>query len=139
MAKEYYQQRLALSREMGWQSAIALVLGNLAGVDIELGQLAAARAGLHEGLALAQQSGQPYLVVGVVNNFGFLFHAEGQTERALALFGLVRNQPSWTSDFQRQMDRTLAEWALDPSVVEAGLKAGEALDWDETVKELLAG
>jgi hypothetical protein len=32
----------------------------------------------------------------------------------------------------------LAEWALDPSVVEAWLKQGEALDWDATIKELLA-
>jgi CheY-like chemotaxis protein len=31
----------------------------------------------------------------------------------------------------------LAEWALDPAVVETELKKGEALDWDETVKELL--
>jgi hypothetical protein len=35
------------------------------------------------------------------------------------------------------LEITLAEWALDSSVVEAGLKAGEALDWEETVRELL--
>jgi hypothetical protein len=33
----------------------------------------------------------------------------------------------------------LTEWALDPSVMEAGLKKGEELDWDETVKELMGG
>ena len=32
-----------------------------------------------------------------------------------------------------------AEWALDPSVVEAGMKKGEELDWEETVRELLKG
>jgi hypothetical protein len=34
---------------------------------------------------------------------------------------------------------TLAEWALDPSVVDAGVKKGEELDWEETVRELLQG
>jgi len=33
----------------------------------------------------------------------------------------------------------LTEWALDPSVVEAGMKKGEELDWEETVRELLTG
>ena len=69
--------------------------------------------------------------------FGNLAHAEGQTERALALLGLARHQPAWSSDDQHHLDKMLAEWALDPSVVEAGLKKGEELDWDETVKELL--
>jgi hypothetical protein len=32
---------------------------------------------------------------------------------------------------------TRAEWALDPSVVEAGLAKGAELDWDETIEELL--
>ena len=105
--------------------------------DIKLGQLAAARAGLREGLALAQRLGALPWVVGAVMDFADLAHAEGQTERALALLGLARNQPAWSSDHQRELDATLAEWALDPSVVEAGLKKGEALDWDETVKELL--
>jgi hypothetical protein len=35
------------------------------------------------------------------------------------------------------MDRMLAEWGLDPSVVEAGLAKGAELDWDETIGELL--
>jgi hypothetical protein len=71
--------------------------------------------------------------------FGFLAHAEGQTERALAYIGLVRRQPAWGSDNQRILDAALAEWALDPSVAEAGLQAGESLDWDATVQELLKG
>jgi hypothetical protein len=35
------------------------------------------------------------------------------------------------------MDIILAEWALDPSVVEAGLAKGAELDWDKTIEELL--
>ena len=71
--------------------------------------------------------------------FAKLVRAEGQTERALALIGLALNQPAWSSEFQRQLDIALAQWALDPSVIEAGMKKGEALDFQETVQELLKG
>jgi hypothetical protein len=36
------------------------------------------------------------------------------------------------------MDKLLAEWGLDPSVVEAGLARGAGLDWEETIRNLLA-
>lgn len=139
LAKEYRQQYLTNYREIGNPGGIALALANLAGSQISLGQLAAARAGLQEALEISERVGFPQWALLAVDNFACLAYEEGQTERALALYGLVSSQPAWTSDRQRQMDRNLAEWALDPSVVEAGLKAGEALDWDETVKELLAG
>lgn len=137
VAKEYRQQMLALAREIGAPMGIALGLGNLACSDILLGQLAAARAGLREALEISERIDFLPWALFAVFIFGDLAYAEGQTERALALYGLVRNQPAWTSDLQRQMDRSLAEWALDPFVVEAGMKKGAELDWDETVKELL--
>jgi len=136
VAKEYYQQALALAREIA-QDSVALFLLNLAANDIKLGQLAAARAGLREGLAL--RVGALSWVVRAVKSFGYLAHAEGQSERALALLGLAGNHPAWNSDNQRDLDMTLAEWALDPSVVEAGLKKGEGLGWDTTIQELLKG
>ena len=138
-ARDYFQQMIAICREIGTQHAFALGLINLAAIDIQLGQLAEARGNLHEGLALAQRLGTLPWVVAAVRGFGNLAHAERQTERALALFGLARKHPAWSSENQLDMDQILVEWALDPSVVEAGLKAGEALDWDETVKELLKG
>ena len=139
-ARSNLQQALALAREMGAQHSIALGLVNLAYVDIKLGQLAAARAGLREGLALALRLGAlPYIMVGAVSNFAELALAEGQTEWALALCGLARRQPAWSNDDQRLMDETLARWALDPSVVEAGLANGAELDWDTTIQELLKG
>jgi tetratricopeptide (TPR) repeat protein len=139
LAKEYQQQYLTNYREIGNPGGIALALANLAGSQISLGQLAAARAGLQEALEISERVGFPQWALLAVDNFACLAYEEGQTERALALYGLVSSQPAWTSDRQRQMDRNLAEWALDPSVIEAGLKKGAELDWDETVKELLAG
>jgi len=138
-ARDYYQQMLALAPEVGSQAAIALGLINVAEMDIQLGQLAEARAGLREGLALAQRVGAHPWVLAAVKGFGNLAYAERQTERALALLGLVRNHPVWNGDMQRDLEMMLVELALDPSVVEAGLKQGEALDWDATVKELMKG
>ncbi len=129
---------MAFAREIGAQKAVALWLINLGYLDSKLGQLAAARADLREGLALAQRLGALPLAGEAVMYFGSLAHAEGQTERSLALFGLARNQPAWNSENQGILDTTLAEWALDPSVVEAGMAKGKELDWDETVKELLS-
>lgn len=135
----YQQQALALAREIGAQSSIALFLIALSFGDIKLGELAAARTKLREGLALALRLGAFSRVVQAVMNFAELAHAEGQTEQALALFGLARRHPAWSSDDRRDLDLTLAEWALDPAVVEAGLAQGAALDWEATLQELLKG
>jgi hypothetical protein len=55
----------------------------------------------------------------------------------LELLGVARIQPAWDNITQHEMDLTLAEWALDPSLVEAGMAKGAALDWEKTIEELL--
>jgi len=134
---EYCQQVLAIAREIGAQQSIAMGLCNLAYANIKLGKLADALAGLREGLALAQRLGAVLLLVDAVINFAELAYAEGQNERAFALLGLTRNHPAWNNAFQRQVDTMLAEWALIPSVVDAGMKKGEELDWEATIQDLL--
>lgn len=136
-ARDKLQQTLVLAREIGVQLIIAMGLINLAGADIQLGGLDTARAGLREGLALAQRLSAFPWVVAAVMNFANLAHAEGQTERALALLGLACNQPAWDIEDQHQLEAWLTEWALDSSVAEAGLEKGEELDWEETIQELL--
>jgi predicted ATPase len=135
--RSYQHQALALARELGVQQMIALFLMNLATSDMKLGKLDAARAELHEGLALALRLGVLQWVVFAVTNFGELAYFEGQIDRALELYGLARSQPAWNSENQHVLDKTLAEWALDPTVAEAGLAKGAQLDWDTTVKELV--
>jgi tetratricopeptide (TPR) repeat protein len=137
--RDFQQQALALAREIGAQDIVALGLSNTAYGDITLGKLAAAQEKLCEALTLALRLGTLQWAVGVLLNFAELAYAEGQTERALALCGLARKHPAWHLGNQRGMDMMLAEWALDPSVVEAGLAKGEKLDWEKTVEELLKG
>jgi len=137
LARDNYQQALALGREIGVQDMVATGLTNLANIDITLGTLSAARTELHEGLAYALRLGMLPQVVAAVIAFASLAYAQGQTERTLALCGLARRQPAWSSDNQRELDTMLTQWALDPAVVERGMAKGMELDWDKTIEELL--
>jgi len=139
VASRGYQTRaLTIAREIGAQQDIALLLINLANKDTQLGQFAEARNKLQEGLALALRLGAVPWVVGAVTHFAKLARAEGKTPHALALLGLARTQPAWSSGNQRALEMLLSQWALDPAVVEAGLKKGEALEWEATVEGLLS-
>jgi hypothetical protein len=100
---------LALARGIGEQQSASLSLANLAEADIHLGQLSAARASLREALALAQRLGTLTWMVAALGTFAVLAHAEGQTEQALALWGLARHQPTWKSDNQQFLDTMIAE------------------------------
>lgn len=138
-AQEHGRRSLAIAREIGAQAIVAIGLISQADGDIRLGDTATARLELREGLALAQRLGiLPYMVLAVTN-FGKLAYAEGKTEQALGLFGLVHRQPAFRADLQREMDLTLAKWELNPSMVEAGMAKGAELDWDKTIEELLKG
>jgi class 3 adenylate cyclase/tetratricopeptide (TPR) repeat protein len=136
-ARDFHQEALRLAYEIGAPDSIALGLINLAEVVIQLGDLHEAHSKLREGLALALRLGVLPSVVAAVMFFGKLAYAEGNTQRALALLGLARIQPAWDNNAQHEMDLTLPEWALDPSVVEAGMAKGAELNWDETIRELL--
>jgi tetratricopeptide (TPR) repeat protein len=136
-ARDYYRQALALARDIGSQMSIAFYLVNLANADIFFGPPADARPKLREGLALAQRLGAQPRAITAVKNFAELAFAEGQPDRALALMGLARSHPAWSSDHQRDLDRTLAYWGLDPARIEEGLARGARLDWETTVAALL--
>jgi tetratricopeptide (TPR) repeat protein len=138
-AREYTYQAYTLARVLGVQDVIALGALNLADIDISLGQFTAARSEIHEGLALALRIGLPPRVLQAVRMFAYLNHYEGRSERALALLGLAQRQPAWTDEHQHDAETVLSHWALDPAVVEAGLAKGAALDWDQTIQELLKG
>ena len=100
--------------------------------------LAEARASLREALAAALRLGAALNAVAAVSTFAYLVHAEGQTERSLELFGLSSAQPAWSSDSQADMQNKIGAWGLEPAVVQAGLARGAKLDWEATLKELLA-
>jgi hypothetical protein len=116
---------------------MALHLLNLA--EIDPARVPAARTGLREGLALALRLGVLPRVISAVSLSGVLAHAEGRIEEALALLGLACRQPAWSNSNQRELAVALAEWALDPATVEAGLAKGAELDWEATLQALVNG
>lgn len=135
-ARDYILDALRLGREIGAQHTIALTLINLGELEVHLGNYAEARSRLREGLALAVHLGAMPRVLGAVIFFAMLAYADGQVERALALWGLARSHPAWHADLQRTMDQTLAEWGIAPALVESGLAQGAQLDWQATLEEL---
>jgi tetratricopeptide (TPR) repeat protein len=136
-AHPYHLQALQVARELGAQQFIAIYLINLSDDAIVLGKFAEAHETLREGLALARKLGAMPYVMGAVACYGTLTHAEGQTERALALWGLAQRHPAWGSENERVMEETLGRWGLAPEVIQSGLAQGAALDWDTTLNELL--
>jgi tetratricopeptide (TPR) repeat protein len=138
IARDYFQQALTIAREIGSQRSMALYLINLGRTNIDLGNREEARAGLREGLALALRLGALPWAVGAVMYFASLAFAQGNAERALALYGLAQSHPAWSNDHQRGMDEDLREWKLDPALVHAGLAKGKTLNWEATVQELVA-
>ena len=136
-AHRYHEQALALAGELGAQHAIVAFLSNLAHDEIMLGQLATARQKLHDGLSMSLRLGISRWTVLAVMYYADLAYADGKIERALAIYGLAQKHASWTSQNQRDMEDMFAHWALDPALVEAGLAKGAALDWDQTLQELL--
>jgi tetratricopeptide (TPR) repeat protein len=138
-AHDHFEKALALAHETGAQQRAALYLLNRADIEIKLSKIDAARVSAREGLELALRSGVPPFVVFAVTIFAELAHAEGQVDWALSLLGLARRQPAWDSESQSDLDAMLAEWELDPAVVEGGMAKGAGLDWQQTIKELLGG
>jgi hypothetical protein len=63
--------------------------------------------------------------------------AEGDMDRALALYGLAQHHPAFSSDDRHAVEQDLALWGLDAAAAEAGMARGAELDFDATVAELL--
>jgi adenylate cyclase len=130
-------EALALAREIGAQQTVALCLIGQASTFVHLGDYAAARVKLREGLSLAWRIGARPWVVWAVTICADLAYYEGQTERALALYGLAQRQPAFIRSFQRDLDARLADWQIDADTAATGLAQGGALELDATVRSLL--
>jgi adenylate cyclase len=133
----YGHQALALARDIGAQQTVALCLIGQASTYIRLADYPSARDKLREGLPLAWRLGVRPWVVWAVTLFADLAYYDGQTERALALYGLAQRQPAFIHSFQYDLDARLAEWGIDTNTAAAGLDKGHLLDWDTTLNALL--
>lgn len=137
LALDYHERAVAIAREIGALPHIALCLNNIAEQKVHLGDLPGARKNLCDGLSLALRIKSPH-AVDAVAYFGQLARFQGNLDRALALWGLARTHPAWCSYHQQELDLVLADLEPELEVLEEGMKRGEALDWDQTIAELMS-
>jgi tetratricopeptide (TPR) repeat protein len=138
-ARTYGQKALERTRELGLQLQMVNVLGNLAQADLKLGDMAAARQGARELLVLSRELGYVPAVVVAVFLFGQILDGEGDETRALALYGLARTHPALEHQLRLEIGEEIARLALPREAIEAGLAAGEKLDFETVLDEILAG
>jgi hypothetical protein len=116
-----------------------MALANRAQADIKLGNVAAARRGAREALALVHSLGAQPSVLWAICLFGQLLAETGDTTPALALYGLARAQPALDNQLRVEIDEEIARLDLPAETVAAGLAAGARLDLATVIDEILAG
>ncbi len=94
----YYQQSLALRREIGNPQDIAGSLNNLGIIHYQRGQLDKAKEYYQQCLALFKKSGNPHDIANALNNLGVIYYHWGELDKAeeyynqsLALFKKINN------------------------------------------------
>ena len=137
LRQERIRAALALAQEIGSKRGIAQSLVNLADGEVRLGHLADGRRLAQEALGLALRlEARPWVIQSLIT-FARLAYAEGETEQALALWGLAQSQPAFMHEHQLDLAQTLRLWGIDPAVAQAGLAAGAELDWQKSIQALL--
>jgi predicted ATPase/transcriptional regulator with XRE-family HTH domain len=81
----YFEESLALSRQLGDQWAIVVALGNLGDVFARRGHLEQATAAFAEALALARLAGDPGVTHLCLLNLGWVMRLRGEPAQAEAL------------------------------------------------------
>ena len=138
-ARSYARSALMRLQELGQLYSALIAHGNLAQAELKLGDGVAARQGAREVLTVSRTLGAEPLVLWGVFLSGQILADEDQTDRALALYGLVRAHPALDNEMLVELEKELAQPILPPDTVEAGLAAGAALDFDTVVQEILDG
>ena len=137
LRQERIRAALALAQEIGSKRGIAQSLVNLADGEVRLGHLAAGRQLAQEALSLALQlEARPWVIQSLIT-FARLAYAQGELERALALWGFAQSQPAFMHEHQLDLTDTLRLWGIDTAVAQVGLAYGAQLEWQTTIQELL--
>jgi tetratricopeptide (TPR) repeat protein len=138
-ARAYALAALEGRRDLGEKAMMVYDLGNLAQANLRLGDVAAARLGTRETLSLARSLGMTPGILWGLSLVGQVLAAEGQAERALALFGLTHAHPALDHQDKLELDEAIAGLELPEAKVDAELAAGAVLDLETVVREILDG
>lgn len=138
-ARDAYREAIDRYRELGEEDQVIFNEGNLAQALVALGETAEARPLVDRLLAISRDEGKtPNLLFGLFV-VGQLQRVEGDLDRALAIFGLLRGQPALDFQVARELDDELAALGQPTEQLQAGLAAGAALDLATVVQEVLDG
>jgi class 3 adenylate cyclase len=115
-------------------------INNLGKAHLRLGDPSAARQlMIREAWPIVRVTDAPPFLAWSVVFSARILAAEKELNRALALFGLIRTHPLLLPAARVDLEEGLAHIDLPPEQIEAGLAAGEALDFDTVVQEILDG
>jgi tetratricopeptide (TPR) repeat protein len=138
-AETYAQAALDLSRELGIQSLVITALNNLSEARIGLGETGAAAENAREVVVLARSMGATPFVLSGLLVFSEIAAAESDMSRALMLIGMARAHPALEYQTRAVIDGMIVRLDLPAAEIEAGLAAGDALDFNTVVQEILDG
>jgi predicted ATPase/class 3 adenylate cyclase len=139
-ARDYALIALDKNRELGEKWNNMLNLAALTKAYLKLGDSSAARqVVMRDMLKLARSIEAPPLLVLIIHTSARILAVEGQLERSLALIGLIREHPLVPPNARIEIEEELAQIDLPLGKIEVGLAAGEALDFDTVVQEILEG
>ena len=137
-AVSHYEAELRIRDRLGDRMGAMTTMANLAQARTRLGDTAGARTAARLAIAAAAD-------IGAVHNlvFALLIEADrrltqGSVDSALQLLGLVRAHSTADHYDGGEIERILSRTPLDKATIAAGMDAGEMLDLDEVVADLLA-
>jgi tetratricopeptide (TPR) repeat protein len=135
-----YEKSLGIKRQIGDRGGICATLNNLGNVALQQGDDQAAWAYFRQALAESTAIGALSLALGALARIARLQLRAGYGERAGAWLGLVQHHPATQQETREEIDSILVglreEWSREQ--LEAALEAGQGLDLDEIVSEVLA-
>ncbi|MBU1661813.1 MAG: tetratricopeptide repeat protein [Chloroflexi bacterium] len=108
----YFQQGLALATKAKDEWGVLICWICLSDAALEQADQAAARQYLGQALPLAAQSGEPALILRTLLHLGRLYLLQGETEKAIALLGLVIHHEVTYDEHRQVALQTLAQAGL---------------------------
>jgi predicted ATPase/DNA-binding SARP family transcriptional activator/Tfp pilus assembly protein PilF len=113
-AQVFYQQGLAIGRNICDQWTIMACLNNLGEIGCALEDYEGAKAYFAEAMEIATETQALTVLLKVLVNLAVFFTKQGQTDRAVALFGLACRHPACEQTEQEKAERWLDEMGLVP-------------------------
>lgn len=131
---------IVLARELGNTYSLSITLINLIYAQVWLEQIEDAYETLREALRLNLQHKTVGWTLYSLSGYAYILASQGKRVEALHILGMCLSNPELNSDTRRDIDLILSELrAVREDDIEVELKAGEKLQLDDVVTQVLNG